>query len=503
MPEPRDASTVILARRGAEGAYEVLLTKRPETMRFMGGTYVFPGGALDEGDCSDALAERSALGRDEARERLGEDLQPDRALGLHVCALRELFEEVGVLVARKADGRMVDPAAVRSRWAPRQEELAHDPEAFCAFLTSEDLVLATDLLVRHGRLVTPEMSPVRFDARFFVVPHPDGQAVFADPVEVPEHTWVAPPEAIRRASEADLNIPIPTMSILQGLAEVPGFEQVTKGQVVRREVHAAALSPLVAHVLAPNPGLATGAGTNTYIIGKGEVAIVDPAVPDPIYIETLARTAGDRGRPSLILITHMHPDHTGGVAALREQMRCEVAAWEGARGATFEIDRKLADGDVVQIGGATLRVHYTPGHASHHVCFHLVEENALFAGDVVAGLGTVVIAPPDGNLADYMSTLERLREVGPERVYPGHGPMVADGVAKLTEYIDHRRDRERQVIEALQAGDDVIPAMVKRIYTDVPQALHPMAEMSVLAHLEMLVAEGRVRREDDRFTLAG
>jgi len=123
----------------------------------------------------------------------------------------------------------------------------------------------------------------------------------------------------------------------------------------------------------------------------------------------------------------------------------------------------------------------------------------LFAGDLVAGFGTVVIAPPDGNMRDYLASLERLGNLDVERIYPGHGPVVEDGPAKLAEYIAHRRAREAQVIDALDAGLDEIPAMVKRIYAEVPEVLHPMAERSVLAHLEMLEADGRVIRDGDRW----
>ncbi len=499
---PRDAATVVGARPLADGSYEILLTRRPASMAFMGGTYVFPGGALDEADADDDMASRSTITREEAAERLGEPIEPAQALGLFCCALRELYEEAGLLIATDGKGP-VDPAKVRNVYAPHHVEVGHDPTTFAAFLASERLTLSTDLLVPHGRLITPEQAPIRFDARFFVAPMPEGQAVSPHPTEVHEWLWITPTKALEQARNKELDVPIPTMAILQGLVETPGYEQLLQGRHERRTVDAVELSPLVTVVTAPNPGLMSGAGTNTYVIGRGRVAIIDPAVPDPVYIERVAREAGNRGRAALVLITHSHIDHIGGVVSLVEQMsRMEVAAHRSMGDPPF-VTKQIADGEVIELGDATLRALHTPGHASDHLCFFLEEDRTLFAGDVVAGFGTVVISPPDGDLGDYMRTLERLRALEPARIYPGHGPVVEDGTAKLQEYIDHRREREAQVLEALQAGLATTGAMVKRIYAEVPEALHPVAERSVLAHLEMLQSAGRVSCTDDNWELTG
>jgi ribonuclease/clavin/mitogillin len=395
-------------------------------------------------------------------------------------------------------GRPVDPAQVRNVYAPHHAEVGHEPHTFAAFLEREGLTLSTDLLAPHGRLVTPEQAPIRFDARFFVAPMPEGQAVSPHPTEVHEWLWISPLQALERARNKELDVPIPTMAILQGLAETPGYNQVLEGRLERREVEAKDLSPLVTVVTAPNAGLMSGAGTNTYVVGRGDLAIIDPAVADPVYIERVAREAGNRGRVKLVLITHSHIDHIGGVVPLVDQMPAgmEVAAFKSLGDPPF-VTRTLADGEKIELGGATLVALHTPGHASDHLCYYLEQERVVFAGDVVAGFGTVVISPPDGNLGDYMTTLERLRSLDVITIYPGHGPVIEDGPAKLDEYIAHRRDRERQVVEAIEAGLTEIPAMVKRIYAEVPEALHPMAERSVLAHLEVLEADGRVKRSGD------
>lgn len=467
----------------------------------MGGTFVFPGGALDDADAADEMAGRSALDRREASDRLGESIAPERALGLFCCAARELYEEAGILLAAEGGGRPVDPAKVREVYAPHHAEVGHDPTAFAAFLAREGLTLSTDLLAPHGRLVTPEQSPIRFDARFFVAPMPEGQAVVPQPTEVLEWLWITPTEALERARAKELPVPIPTLAILQGLAEIPGYAQVLGERAKAREVEATELSPLVTVVLAPNPGLMTGAGTNTYVVGRGEVAIIDPGIPDPVFVERVAREAGNRGRPKIILLTHMHIDHIGGVVPLAEQMNLPVAALGGSEAEAQFVTERLADGADISLGDSSLRAVFTPGHASKHLCYYLADERSLFAGDLVAGFGTVVIAPPDGNMREYLASLERLGEVDIERIYPGHGPVVEDGPAKLAEYIAHRREREVQVVEALGAGLDEIPALVKRIYAEVPEVLHPMAERSVLAHLELLEANGRVVRDGDRWQM--
>jgi glyoxylase-like metal-dependent hydrolase (beta-lactamase superfamily II)/8-oxo-dGTP pyrophosphatase MutT (NUDIX family) len=484
---PRDAATVIVARPAEDGGYDVLLTRRPASMAFMGGTFVFPGGALDDADRSDDLAARSEIDRRTALERLGEELPDDAALGLFCCALRELYEEAGLLVARDTHGQPVNPAKVREVYAPNHAEVGDDPSRFASFLAQEGLTLATDLLAPHGRLITPERSPIRFDARFFVTPMPEGQAVVPHPTEVHEWLWITPAEALARAQDKTLDVPIPTLAILQGLAETPRFDDVLGGRHETRVVEVSEPSPLVTCVLAPNPSIMTGAGTNTYIVGRDNVAIIDPAVPDAVYIERVARESGNRGRVSTILLTHSHIDHIGGVAPLSEQMSIDVAGFDGD---LPYVNRSIADGDVIELGGATLRALHTPGHASDHICYFLEEERALFAGDVVAGFGTVVV----DKLGDYMRTLERLRALEPDRIYPAHGPVIEDGATKLDEYLTHRLDRERQVLEALGEGLRTIPVMVAHIYAEVPEALHVVAQHSVRAHLDKLEEDGAVRR---------
>ncbi|HEU5322241.1 MAG TPA: MBL fold metallo-hydrolase, partial [Methylomirabilota bacterium] len=257
-------------------------------------------------------------------------------------------------------------------------------------------------------------------------------------------------------------------------------------------------SPLVGRVLGLNPGLMTGPGTNTYLVGRRDPILIDTGAGVAGYVPLLESYLAERGwtRPARILLTHRHRDHLGGVPQLR-------ARFPGIRVAKMihrdaELPPGIEDlrgGQSVEGDGVTLLAVHTPGHASDHLCFYLAEERALFTGDVVLGGSTTVIPSDDGDLADYLASLRRLLALDVRRIYPAHGPVIEDGPARIREYIEHRLLRERQILAALAEGDRTIPAMVARIYTDVSPALHPVAAMSVESHLRKLAREGRVREQ--------
>jgi len=248
----------------------------------------------------------------------------------------------------------------------------------------------------------------------------------------------------------------------------------------------ASLSPLVRRITAPNPSAMTGSGTNTYLVGTGEVTVIDPG-PDDLRHLSAILSALQGERVDRILLTHAHPDHAPAAVPLGRQTGAPILA--------FSADHPLRDGEVLS-GGARLEVIHTPGHTSDHLCFFLQAEQALFSGDLVMSGSTVVIAPPDGDMAAYLQSLERLRRWPIARIYPGHGDVIDAPGAVLAEYIAHRLMRERQVLDALRDGPARIPALVRRIYVEVPQALHPLAALSVYAHLLKLKAEGKVAGTD-------
>ena len=260
-------------------------------------------------------------------------------------------------------------------------------------------------------------------------------------------------------------------------------------------------SDLVGRVLGLNPGLMTGPGTNTYLVGRRDPILIDTGTCIADYMPLLERYLEERGwrRPSRILLTHRHVDHIGGVAQIRARFPGMPVAKMIHRDSNLPdaID-DIHDGETVRGDGVTLVPVYTPGHASDHLCYYLVEEKALFTGDVVLGGSTTVIPSGDGDLLDYLSSLRRLLGLDLRRIYPAHGPVIEDGPGRIQEYIDHRLMRERQIIEALEGGLHTIPEMVKRIYVDVSPSLHAAAAMSVESHLRKLAREARVTETIER-----
>ena len=264
-------------------------------------------------------------------------------------------------------------------------------------------------------------------------------------------------------------------------------------------------SERVVVALGQNPGIFTGPGTNTYLVGTGRKRILlDTGSGHDAYLDVLATALARAGCDGIqeIVLTHGHVDHLGGVAQVRARYGdLRVSKLPDASDADGLGFAALADGAVVRTEGATLRAVATPGHATDHLCFVLEEEHALFSGDNVLGVGTTVIPSHGGDLLDYMASLDRMLALAPRRIYPAHGPCIEDGVAKLREYIAHRGERERQILAALGQGDAPIATIVERVYVDVPQVLHAAAAHSVAAHLGKLEREGRARRRDARAPL--
>lgn len=261
-------------------------------------------------------------------------------------------------------------------------------------------------------------------------------------------------------------------------------------------------SPRVVVVRGQNPGPFTGPGTNTYLVGEGPRPIlIDTGVGLESYLPVLERALreefGAEG-PDQILVTHAHRDHLGGVPALRQRfgpLRVAKLPWP-ERDGELPLEA-MEDGDVLEAAGVRLRAVHCPGHASDHLCFLLEEERALFTGDVVLGAGTTVIPLDGGDMGLYLDSLRRILDLGPTTIYPGHGPRIDAPDERVREYIEHRTERERQILQAISAGAGTVREVVERVYLDTPRALHAAAAQSVLSHLRKLESEKRARQRID------
>jgi glyoxylase-like metal-dependent hydrolase (beta-lactamase superfamily II) len=256
-----------------------------------------------------------------------------------------------------------------------------------------------------------------------------------------------------------------------------------------------ALSKLVRRITCPNPGMMTGPGTNTYLVGQEEIAVIDPGPDQPEHLDAIAACGGDRIR--WIVTTHTHPDHSPGAEPLRQRLRPDVLVLGFAERDGFVPDATIGDGHVIDAREFELRAVHTPGHAANHLCYLLESERLLFSGDHIMNGSTVVIRPPDGDMAVYLEQLERLRDVRMRNIAPGHGAVIDDPQAKVGEYVAHRLTREAKVLEHLRsARSATVKELVPTVYDDVPTEKHWIAESSLWAHLRKLADDGLADASD-------
>jgi glyoxylase-like metal-dependent hydrolase (beta-lactamase superfamily II) len=261
---------------------------------------------------------------------------------------------------------------------------------------------------------------------------------------------------------------------------------------------AGALSPMVRRIVADNPGMMTGPGTNTYLVGIDEIAVIDPGPGDDAHLDAIAGCGGDRIR--WILLTHTHEDHSPGAAGLKKRTGAEILAFGPGQGrGKVRLDGTLGDGAVIEATEFHLTALHTPGHASNHLCYLLNEERTLFTGDHIMEGSTVVISPPDGDMAAYVASLERLKTIRPRlrAIAPGHCHVIDDPLAVVDQTIAHRLAREAQVLDVLrERGPVTITDLVEEIYADVAPDLHPVARRTVWAHLRKLADDGAAKGDD-------
>ena len=529
---PRPAATLILLRAAA-GGLETLMIQRAQSAAFLGGAYVFPGGALD---AADSAAHRVlGLSAAQASQRLG----IDNALAYYVAAVRECFEEAGVLLACDARGHPVLPARAEALMERRQRP-------FLELLEEENLFIPGGALAYYGHWITQPGRSRRFDTRFFVALAPEGQEGAHDAAETIHHLWTTPRAALERADRGEIELVYATRQTLadlarfsepraafhyaMNLAEIPtnraclaqgreGPRVFRRGDAPYFEIHwsdpeetgetsyelvpgiAKRLDRHVRRVVAPNPGMMTGPGTNTYLVGADELAVIDPGPAIDSHIEALLAAGNIRW----ILCTHTHRDHSPAAAILRKATGARVLGRPAPPGqdATFVPDETLSHHQRIVLAGVTLRAIHTPGHASNHLCYLLEDTRMLFTGDHVMQGSTVVINPPDGNMRAYLESLELLRAEDLAILAPGHGYLIGEPQRELARLVQHRLARERKVREAIaRLGNATPQELLALVYDDVPQRVHGVAARSLAAHLDKLVAEGTVRAADERYTLA-
>ena len=552
---PRAAATLVVVRAAVDATgsgIEVLLSRRAERGDHNSGAWVFPGGIVDPGD---RHSHACCAGLDDAAAsaRLG---LAEGGLDYYVAALRECFEESGLLYATDRHGDMVqlddDLGAKLGAWRGP----LHRGERTLGELCREfDLRLALDRLIYLSHWLTPPARAKRFDTRFFIAAVPPAQTAAHDGTEMVEQLWLRPADALARAHE--LKLMTPTQKTLETLARFDSVAALLAWAGAPREVvrtmprvgvgsrgmrpvvpdeHAYAelgrldptglgtasyelqpgvavrLSPRLIRVTANNGNMMTGPGTNTYLVGGGaanEWAVIDPGPPDDVHVAAILAAAP--GTIRWIFVTHTHKDHSPATVALKAHTGAQVLGrvadhpqWQDL---SFAPDVHLEGGERFTLPGpdgeaSTLRAVHTPGHASNHLCYLLEEEKLLFTGDHVMQSSTVVINPPDGDMAAYIASLRALCELDLDWLAPGHGFLMAQPRRAMEAIVAHRLKREAKVVEAVrELGPASAEALLAKVYADVPARLHAMAMRSLVAHLFKLRDEAGVVEAEGLWSL--
>jgi glyoxylase-like metal-dependent hydrolase (beta-lactamase superfamily II)/8-oxo-dGTP pyrophosphatase MutT (NUDIX family) len=488
----RDAAAVILLRHNTDaGNPEVFLVRRSPKLSFLGGYHAFPGGQFDETD-SEAPVENCA------------DSETCTAIS---CAARELFEETGVLVARGGE------ALTQGQRASLLDDLQSQRMTWPALLSHYNLHLDANDFTFVGRWVTPPFSARRFDTWFFLINCPakqraeivvDGELDFGD--------WVPASEALGRWQRSEVLAVPPVIHALKTLSGgidkdlVERFLSIPNAH--REPVRRIEFRPNYICFPVRTPTKPPATHTNCYLIHtSAELLIIDPGSPYEDEQEALAvnvaQLVSEGRRVKEIILTHMHPDHVGGVGALRQRIGdVNVASHrltaEPLAG-TVQVDRFIEDNEVIELQGSPeirLQAMHTPGHARGHLCFYEARTGTLISGDNIVGLGSVLIEPEEGNMRDYLQSLQRMKQLpNLSVIFGGHGPAMGNPYQKIDEYISHRLEREQNILRAISEGAATVKDIVARVYTDVSPKAHPMAERAVLAHLEKLIQDGAISQD--------
>jgi glyoxylase-like metal-dependent hydrolase (beta-lactamase superfamily II)/8-oxo-dGTP pyrophosphatase MutT (NUDIX family) len=485
---PRDAAAIILLRHDTNPANpEVFWVRRSEKLAFLPGYHAFPGGQIDAGDAE--VSVRNAPNPEPAAMISG--------------AARELFEELGVLITRGSE------TLTKGQRVSLLDDLESGRLTWPALLQHYELYLDADDFTYVGRWVTPPFNARRFDTWFFLVKCPPKQEPNVIAGELESGEWIKAGDAYDRwMSDQVVAVP-PTLHALRALAAgitpdlVERFLSIPQahGEPTRRIT----FRPNYICFPVRTPTRPPATHTCCYIVHNSKsMLIFDPGSPYEDEQQALAECIDEmiaEGRQVReIILTHLHPDHVGGVNALKSHLGGAVPV--AAHALTAEaltdvrVDRLIENNELITLEGQPeirLRVMHTPGHARGHLCFHDEDRGALLTGDNIVGIGSVLIDPPEGNMVDYLESLEWMSVLPNLSVlFGGHGPAIATPYQKIDEYIQHRFEREWNILAAVRAGAKTPQEIVARVYTDVSPKAHAMAERAVLAHLEKLREEGQL-----------
>ncbi len=502
-----ETAGVILVRRGG-GGLEVLLARRPEDRGFLAGFHGFVVGRVQEGDEEVAL-EPPGPYRAPAARHWG-------------CAVREVFEELGILPLEGGWVRSWEqsPAveAPGGGWASIREGIRRGERDLAGSLGAAGHAVDAARFHPIGRWPTPSWAPLETTTEFFALEAPGDEVGLLEAIDVEEHrepTWVSPGEAIACWEAGEWFLSTPIRRVLEGLAEmqavrdrdlvVPPDPERDPDREMIEILGGVRMLPLATPTLPP------ATHTNSYLIGRESLALVDPgsglADEQALLHEALSRLDAGGAAVEMLVLTHHHDDHVDGVRGVLGRFDPDLAAHpETARRLSpdLPVDRLLEDGEILEVdpaGGHRLRVHHTPGHAPGHVCLSHLSAGVLLAGDLVASEGTILIDPPEGQMGPYLESLERMKRLEPAALLPAHGTVIPGAEAHLEAYLAHRRERERQVLDALEAaGGPVAPRdLVEEVYADAPPAVWPIAVRSLRAHLIHLVERSSTRQTDGGF----
>jgi glyoxylase-like metal-dependent hydrolase (beta-lactamase superfamily II)/8-oxo-dGTP pyrophosphatase MutT (NUDIX family) len=496
--QPKDAAAAILLRPNTDpNNPEVFWVKRSTKLAFLGGYFAFPGGQRENSDA-------------EIKVRNCDD---NERAAMISCAARELFEEVGVMLARGSRTLTVgqraslfdDLESGRMTWP---ELLEH----YGLYLDANDFTFA-------GRWVTPPFAPRRFDTWFFLAHCPPKQEPqVTEDSELESGEWIAARDAYTQWQRSEVIVVPPVLHAMKTLSEGLDDDLVARflsaPEAHREPNRRMEFQPNYICFPVRTPTRPPATHTNCYLISNSkEFLIIDPGSPFDDEQAALAQCVDDLIRkdglgPREIILTHVHPDHVAGVNALNTFLatnhgrRIPVAAHrltaESLKG-HVEVDRFIEDDEEITLDDEPvirLRALYTPGHARGHLCFHDERSGALLSGDNIVGFGSVLIDPPEGNMREYLESLARMRALPNLSVlFGGHGPPIANPYEKIDEYISHRLQREELILDAVRNGAATPKEIVARAYTDVSPKAHALAERAVLAHLEKLEADGLVSHD--------